>query len=101
MKKDKFKTEVMFRKTKQDKSIEAFFPYDIQDMKGNILSYAHLGQHSTACYDYLLFNTIPAKEDESVDLKKELESIGYNLKIIKRRNYTRFLKTLNKLRNEN
>ncbi len=98
MKKDKFKTDVIFRKAKEDNQIEAFFPYDIANMKGNITCYAHLGQHSSACYDYLLFRTIPAKEFEFNDLKKELESIGYNLNIIKKRNYTKFIIELNKIK---
>lgn len=102
MKKDDFKTEVIFRKVKSgdDKgTIEAFFPYVITDYKGNITCYAHIGQHNGACWDYFLFNTIPAKEkEEYINLYRELESIGYNLKIVKRRNYKRFLTELNKVR---
>lgn len=101
MKKDYYPTEVIFRKVKSGDfkgTIEAFFPYDISDTKGNVTCYAHIGQHSGACWDYLLFNTIPAKENEYSELKSELESIGYNLKITKRRNYKRFLTELNKVR---
>ena len=94
MKKDEFKTDVMFRKVKSgdDKgTIEAFFPYDIADRKGNITCYADLGQHSGACWEYVINNTIPAKENEYQYLKSGLESIGYNLRIIKRRNYRKYL----------
>jgi hypothetical protein len=98
MKKDNYKTDVMFRKNKATKEIEAFFPYEIQDPKGNILCYAHLGQHSSACYDYLLFQTKPVKDNEFSNLFHELISLGYNLKIVKRRNYNRFIKALNEIR---
>ena len=101
MKTDDFKTDVMFRKIKggEDQgTIEAFFPYCIEDHVGNVLSYAHLGQHCTSFWDYVLFRTIPAKENEYKALKSELESIGYNLNIVKRRNYKRFLTELNKTR---
>lgn len=90
MEKDNYITEVIFRKVKSgdDKgTIEAFFPYDISDLRGNITCYAHIGQHSGACWDYYLRNTVPAKENEYQDLKTELESIGYNLKVINKRNY--------------
>ena len=101
MKQDEFKTDVIFRKVKSgiDKNIiEAFLPYDISDMKGNITCYAHFGQHSGACWEYYLQNTVPAKENEYKALKSELESIGYNLNIVKRRNYKRYLAELNKIR---
>jgi hypothetical protein len=101
MKKDDFITEVIFRKVKSgsDKgTIEAFFPYDIADHKGNITCYAHVGQHSGACWDYFLFRTIPANESEYNDLKSELESLGYNLKVVKKRNYRKYLAELNKSR---
>ena len=102
MKKDDFLTEVMFRKVKSGNfkgDIEAWFPYIIADFNGNVNCYAHLGQHSAGSWDYLLFNTVPAKENEYNDLKRELQShYGYNFKIVKKRNYKRFLAELNKVR---
>jgi len=95
MEKNNFKTDVMFRKEK-DNTILAVFPYDIADQEGNIMGYAHLGQHTAVCWDFVLFDTKPANEFD--DLKKELESIGYNLNIVKRRNYRRFINELNKVR---
>lgn len=99
MKKDNYLTEVIFRKVKSgdDKgTIEAFFPYAISDTKGNVTCYAHIGQHSGACWDYFLFKTAPANENEYSELKSELESIGYNLNIIKKRNYSKYLTALKK-----
>jgi hypothetical protein len=88
MKKDLFKTDVMFRKEK-DNTILAVFPYDIADPKGNVTGYARLGQHTAVCWDYVLLNTKPAKEFTA--LQKELESLGYNINIVKRRNYSKYL----------
>jgi len=45
--------------------------------------YAHLGQHSSAHIEWVNECTIPANESEYIGLKRELESIGYNLKICK------------------
>jgi hypothetical protein len=101
MKKDNYKTEVIFRKAKEyNGTIIAFFPYDISDDKGNVTCYAHVGQHSGACWDYLLFRTKPAKANEYNELFEELESLGYNLKVVKRRNYKRYLQALYEARNK-
>lgn len=99
--KDNFITEVIFRKVKSGSfkgTIEAFFPYEINDNSGNVVCYAHLGQHSGASWAYFLENTVPAKEIDYMPLKRELESLGYNLKVIKKRNYKRYLTELNKVR---
>lgn len=97
-------TEVIFRKVKIGDfkgTIEAFFPYVINDIQGNVVCYTHTGQHGGASWDYFLFGTIPAKENEYKELKSELEDYYGNLKIVKKRNYKRFLYELNKLRTVN
>lgn len=91
--KDINKTEVIFRR-ESDGQILAVFPYDISTHEGEITVYAHLGQHSQADYNYCVMNCKPAKESEYTPLFQELESIGYNLKTIKRRNYKKYLKAL-------
>jgi len=101
MKKDEFITEVIFRRFPEDNEIIALFPYDIWDYTGGISSYMHIGQHGGAEYSACMKNAKPAKENEYADLKSELESLGYNLKVVKRRNYDRYLKELNELRNVN
>ena len=101
MKKDNYKTDVIFRRWVDEdfNLIIALFPYEIDNIeKGFISSYEHLGQHSGADYDGVIRGTIPAKENEYQALKSELESIGYNLNIVKRRNYTRYLAELKKIR---
>jgi hypothetical protein len=87
MKKDNWITHVIFRRFKEG-DIIALFPYDKYDIAGLYCgSYMHIGQHSGADYTGLVQITKPAKESEYNDLKKELEGIGYNLKVIKKRIY--------------
>jgi len=81
-------TEVVFRKWK-DNGIIALFPYEVDYPNGDISSYMHVGQHGAANYYFMIQETVPATEVEYNDLKKELESIGYNLKVIKRKSNNR------------
>lgn len=46
-------------------------------------SYAHIGQHSSAHESYIA-EAKPAHPEEYADLKRELEQIGYRLKIRRR-----------------
>jgi hypothetical protein len=48
-----------------------------------LTAYAHLGQHTGACIEWVNECTDPANESEYQPLLRELESIGYNLKICK------------------
>jgi hypothetical protein len=57
--------------------VNAFMP-DAEANPGNILCYAHMGQHSEASYDYYREGR-PAKPEEYRDLKSELERIGYKV----------------------
>jgi hypothetical protein len=97
MGKDDYVTEVIFRKEK-DGDILALFPHEIDTLIGDIWCYAHVGQHSGADYDYCIQKSKPAKANEYQYLKEELESLGYNLKVIKRRNYNKYLTELKKVR---
>ena len=80
-------TEVMFRKFHGE--ITALFPYEIEDRKGSVMSYAHVGQHSGADLR-IIYDSKPATEAEYFDLMIELTNIGYNLKVIKKVNYNRY-----------
>ena len=76
-------TPVIFRKEFGD-SVIAFFP----TLPGNMhistcQCYAHIGQHSTAHIDYYK-GTDPATPDEYKDLLKELQWLGYDLKVYTR-----------------
>lgn len=81
---EKHKTKVVFRKY-QGGDIVALFPDEKWDTIGNIMSYEHIGQHGAAAYNWVIKITAPAKPKEYAPLKRELESIGYNLDIRKRR----------------
>ncbi len=94
MKTDKHITEVVFRvdTTKDFKgTVYALFPHNACDNSGNVTTYQHVGQHSAADYKHCLKRSKMATELECADLKKELQNIGYNLKVIKKQNYQKFL----------
>lgn len=59
---------------------EEHFTWDKTD--GRFTAYAHVGQHTACHIDYAKSCRL-AKPEEYADLKKELESIGYNLEIVK------------------
>jgi len=78
-------TLVKFRKDLRNDEIIAVFPkmlYNELLYSNDVwVCYAHIGQHSSCNKDYLIGDTIPAKESEYLPLKKELEQLGYELKI--------------------
>ena len=75
---------VIFRKFKKDNEVIAFFPDIRHHGYGTILSYMHIGQHSDADYYGLLADTVPATQDDYIDLYTELICIGYEPRIVKR-----------------
>jgi len=92
--------DVIFRviTTKEFKGdVFALFPHDVANRFGHVTSYEHVGQHSTADYNHCMKMSKPANESEYKDLKKELENIGYNLNIVKRQNYNKWLESYNNL----
>ena len=85
MKQDKEITKVVFRKFKGGDIIALFPEVQYNNDKDLCMSYQHIGQHGAASYR-LIDDTILAKPEEYSDLAKELEDIGYNLKIQKKIN---------------
>lgn len=83
MSKDTAITKVVFRKYRSGE-ILALFPYE-DWASTTCSSYMHVGQHGGANYVHCIYTTKPATPDEYADLKSELESIGYNLQVIKRK----------------
>lgn len=75
--------KVIFRKFKTGEVIALFpeIPGDSDPM--NCLSYMHVGQHGAAS-EFITDRTYPAREEEFLPLKKELESIGYSLEVRKK-----------------
>lgn len=92
MKKDKEFTEVLFRKDKHGEhkgTITAVFPYQ-PEYNGTVTCYAHVGQHGTASIEWMRETTTYATPSEYTALKRELEGLGYRLRIIQRMNMNRY-----------
>lgn len=89
---EKIKVDVHFRKFKGDfdGQVTAVFPY-VTETCTDVACYAHIGQHSICCFDYVGISK-PATPKEYSDLKKELESIGYEVNVIKKRGHSKYLK---------
>ena len=91
MEKDNFVTEVVFRKFK-DGEVIALFPYNVETYNGDIVSFMHVGQHGCADYNHVVNKTkLIINPEEYKELKNELENIGYNLKVIRKRNYDKYI----------
>lgn len=86
--KDQEQTEVIFRKYR-DGEIIALFPYLPEFRYTSCMSYMHIGQHGTAHLE-LINNTKPASPDEYQDLYKELEGLGYNLRVLKKMSWRKY-----------
>ena len=78
-------TKVVFRKFKQGGDTLALFP-EIEHNYFLCSSYQHIGQHGGADYQGCIAISTPATPEEYAPLQSELQSIGYNLKIMQRRN---------------
>lgn len=75
------RTQVIFYK--EDTDVLAVFPKEmyLDFSTETVVCYAPVGQHSACSKDY--YKTLePAKPNEYYNLKKELESLGYRLKIL-------------------
>ena len=87
---DKTMTGVIFRVDKIshiESEIVAVFPSD-SCREHTTGCYAHIGQHSR-CSRKWYSTTRPATPEEYIDLKIELEHIGYTLSVKKRMNWVR------------
>lgn len=64
----------------------AIFPTVPEDRSGySAMIYEHVGMHGSAYIHHMVAITKPATEEQYTDLKRELESIGYdNLRIVQR-----------------
>jgi hypothetical protein len=89
MEKDKDITRVIFKKdyNKWIKEWEVFACLlDCEVNPGKVVIYQHVGQHSEGDILYCA-NCKWATIDEYYSLMQELESIGYNLKVVRKFNY--------------
>ena len=76
MEKDKHITPVIFR-VEKDGTILAVFPYESHKDGYLVQCYTHIGQHCECVYHYLMYDTKPATPEQYVELKAELEGLGY------------------------
>ena len=86
MDKDQYITRVIFKKdyNKGIKQWEVFACLvDCDANYGNVVTSQHVGQHSEGSISYCA-NCKRATMDEFMPLFQELESIGYNLKVIRK-----------------
>ena len=70
-------TDVIYRVDKRDGAVFALFPHEVFDRRGNVVCYAHIGQHGAADYRHCIQRSRPAIESELAPLKVELQRIGY------------------------
>ena len=99
MQKDTNITDVIFRvDTTPDfkGTVYALLPHECATRNGEVTSYQHVGQHSIANYNGCIMSSRLATPSEYADLKAEMESLGYNLNVIKKQNYTKFLQSYHK-----
>lgn len=86
MKKEEEETKVIFKLARYpdgEREIVAFFP-GASANPGNIMCYAHNGQHGEASEVFYYANCRNCTEEQYAPLKRELESIGYRLSVVKR-----------------
>ena len=101
MEKDNYKTEVVFRVDKAGAfkgTVFAMLPHECADLQGNVTCYEHVGQHHSANYSGCIAKSRPATPEEYKDLKKEMENQGYDLVVIKKQNYDKYLKSYYEVR---
>lgn len=84
------KTKVIFKiahyagTSREEDEVVAFFP-GAPANPGNVMSYAHVGQHGEASYDFYLNACRPCPPERYAGLKRELETcFGYDLEVVRR-----------------
>lgn len=101
MTKDTYKTDVVFRCDKHGDFkgiVFALLPHEVSTLDGLVTSYQHVGQHSSADYRHCISKSRMATPAEFADLKNEMEGLGYDLNIVKKQNYDKFLKSYKEIR---
>lgn len=80
-------TTVIYRRWRDTHDVIALFPTIQADELGRCASYMHVGQHSAADYNGVISATDPAHlhEPDTTALHRELQAIGYKLKVRSRR----------------
>lgn len=87
---------VIFRKY-QNGTIIVLFPYIIENLKGECLSFTDMDSYNNINYNKVIQSTVQANFNEYQSLHNKLETNGYVLKVIKRAATNRILNEKNKL----
>jgi len=98
------KVDIVFRvDTSKDfkGTVFALFPHEVADHKGHVNSYQHIGQHSGADYRGCIATSKLATPMQYADLIAEMESLGYDINIVKKQNYAKYLKSYHEVRKNN
>jgi hypothetical protein len=75
---------VIIRRDRETGTLVAFMP-EASANPGMIVCYAHIGQHGEACRDYMLgCKTVGYDLPEVQELVKELVTVGYGVRLVKR-----------------
>ena len=85
-------TDVVFLRELDGDGIFALFPAHAACVGRTdlMVCYAHVGQHSCACYDYCNLCDEVTDADEFADLFAELERAGYELYVIRKDRFNTF-----------
>jgi hypothetical protein len=76
---------VVFRRWRDTKSVFALFPSSPATYDGFFCdAFEHVGGHGGADYFGCINASDPVSVEDAADLKRELERIGYRLRVIKR-----------------
>ena len=90
---DKHITEVFFRVERHKDykgQIFALLPYEISS--GYYITCYSNGGHSSADYRSCIANSKPASKQEYENLYNQMRQLGYNLKVVDRQVYNKYLK---------
>lgn len=101
MKKDNYKTDVIFRVVSINgiTEVTAFLPHEVYTIEGHIVCYAHCGQHGAADYRYCVSKSRLAAPKEYKELKNEMERLyGYNFRVIRKQNRKKYIESYYKVR---
>lgn len=96
-------TDVVFRADKAGDFkgvVFALLPHEVDDRNGNVTSYQHIGQHSSADYIGCISSSRPATQEEYSDLKAEMEDRGYNLNVVQKQNRDKYIASYDALRKQ-
>jgi len=101
MEKDNYKTDIVFRidtSKNFNGTVFALFPHEVSTIDGLVNCFQHVGQHSSAEYNHCINTSKLATADEYADIKKEMENIGYDINVVKKRNYDKYLQSYKSVR---